>query len=93
MGVSQIILKDGLPKIISAKILMQCFSHNMPKFAEKMGRYVELLNAMWLQLNFELILIYNQRLSRACIVHLVIKKTNWSFVKTMSCVILELRST
>ena len=60
MGVSQIILKDGLPKIISAKILMQCFSHNMPKFAEKMGRYVELLNAMWLQLNFELILIYNK---------------------------------
>ena len=36
---------------------------------------------------------YNQRLSRACIVHLVIKKTNWSYVKTMSCVILELRST
>jgi hypothetical protein len=35
----------------------------------------------------------NQRLSRACIVHLVIKKTNWSYVKTMSCVILELRST
>ena len=34
-----------------------------------------------------------QRLSRACIVHLVIKKTNWSYVKTMSCVILELRST
>jgi hypothetical protein len=31
----------------------------------------------------------NQRLSRACIVHLVIKKTNWSYVKTMSCVILE----
>jgi hypothetical protein len=26
----------------------------------------------------------NQRLSRACIVHLVIKKTNWSYVKTMS---------
>jgi hypothetical protein len=37
--------------------------------------------------------IYNQRLSRACIVHLVIKKNNWSYVKTMSCVILELRST
>jgi hypothetical protein len=35
----------------------------------------------------------NQRLPRACIVHLVIKKTNWSYVKTMSCVILELRST
>jgi methylase of polypeptide subunit release factors len=35
----------------------------------------------------------NQRLSRACIVHLVIKKNNWSYVKTMSCVILELRST
>jgi hypothetical protein len=28
---------------------------------------------------------YNQRLSRACIVHLVIKKTNWCYVKTMSC--------
>ena len=27
----------------------------------------------------------NQRLSRACIVHLVIKKNNWSYVKTMSC--------
>jgi hypothetical protein len=39
------------------------------------------------------ILFINQRLSRACIVHLVIKKTNWSYVKTMSCVILELRST
>jgi hypothetical protein len=30
-------------------------------------------------------MIINQRLSRACIVHLVIKKTNWSYVKTMSC--------
>jgi hypothetical protein len=29
--------------------------------------------------------IQNQRLSRACIVHLVIKKNNWSYVKTMSC--------
>jgi hypothetical protein len=27
----------------------------------------------------------DQRLSRACIVHLVRKKTNWSYVKTMSC--------
>ena len=26
-----------------------------------------------------------QTLSRACIVHLVIKRTNWSYVKTMSC--------
>ena len=25
------------------------------------------------------------RLSRACIVHLVIKRTNWSYVKTTSC--------
>ena len=30
-------------------------------------------------------LLRNQRLSRACIVHLVIKKNNWSYVKTMSC--------
>jgi hypothetical protein len=30
-------------------------------------------------------LVRNQRLSRACIVHLVIKRTNWSYVKTMSC--------
>ena len=29
--------------------------------------------------------INNQRLSKACIVHLVIKKTNWSYAKTMSC--------
>jgi hypothetical protein len=27
----------------------------------------------------------NQRLSRAYIVHLVIKRTNWSYVKTISC--------
>ena len=26
-----------------------------------------------------------QRLSRACIIHLVIKRTNWSYVKTMFC--------
>ena len=44
-------------------------------------------------LNVKVLFIKNQRLSRACIVHLVIKKNNWSYVKTMSCVILELRST
>jgi hypothetical protein len=27
----------------------------------------------------------NQRFSRACIVHLVIKRTDWCYVKTMSC--------
>jgi hypothetical protein len=27
----------------------------------------------------------NQRLSRACIIHLVIKRTNWPYVKTISC--------
>jgi hypothetical protein len=31
------------------------------------------------------LITFNQRRSRACIVHLVIKKTNWSYVKTMSC--------
>jgi hypothetical protein len=31
------------------------------------------------------ILYYNQRLSRACIVHLVINRNNRSYVKTMSC--------
>ena len=54
MGVSQIILKVGQPKIISAQrfkqeILMTFFPHNMPnwyKFAEKYGRYVEVLNAI-----------------------------------------------
>jgi hypothetical protein len=35
--------------------------------------------------NKYLFLFLNQRLSRACIVHLVIKRTNWSYVKTMSC--------
>ena len=30
-------------------------------------------------------LLKYQRLSRACIVHLVIQKTNWYYVKTMSC--------
>jgi hypothetical protein len=31
------------------------------------------------------LLSINQRLSRACIIHLVIKRTNWSYVKTISC--------
>ena len=44
-------------------------------------------------ISLEPYLSMNQRLSRACIVHLVIKKNNWSYVKTISCVILELRST
>jgi hypothetical protein len=35
--------------------------------------------------SFTKFLFVNQRLSRACIVHLVIKKNNWSYVKTMSC--------
>ena len=35
--------------------------------------------------SFFSVIYVNQRLSRACIVHLVIKKTNWSYVKTMSC--------
>jgi hypothetical protein len=30
-------------------------------------------------------LFRNVRLSRACIIHLVIKRTSWSYVKTMSC--------
>ena len=38
-----------------------------------------------LKLNVNGLMIKNQRLSRACIVHLVKKKTNWSYVKTMSC--------
>ena len=38
-----------------------------------------------LKLNVNGLMIKNQRLSRACIVHLVKKKNNWSYVKTMSC--------
>jgi hypothetical protein len=34
---------------------------------------------------FERKISNNQRFSRACIVHLVIKRTNWFYVKTMSC--------
>jgi hypothetical protein len=34
---------------------------------------------------YESITNSNQRLSRACIVHLVIKRTSWFYVKTMSC--------
>ena len=43
--------------------------------------YKNLKNAIRMESNTT----FNQRLSRACIVHLVIKKTNWSYVKTMSC--------
>ena len=43
----------------------------------------------WFYVKLLVILVFssikNQRLSRACIVHLVIKRTNWSYVKTISC--------
>jgi hypothetical protein len=42
----------------------------------------------WQKLTFPLARWANQRLSRACIVHLVIKRTNWSYVKTMKCELL-----
>jgi hypothetical protein len=32
-----------------------------------------------------LLIKQHQRLSRACIVHLDMKRTNWSYVKAMSC--------
>jgi hypothetical protein len=28
----------------------------------------------------------NQRLARTCIIYLVIKRTNWTYVKNMSCI-------
>ena len=49
------------------------------------GLSVEFYRTFWDKLKYFLIKTYNQRLSRACIVHLVIKKNNWSYVKTMSC--------
>ena len=42
-------------------------------------------NIIQILINVPNLFFINQRLSRACIVHLVIKKTNWSYVKTMSC--------
>jgi hypothetical protein len=47
--------------------------------------YLSAMTFLHLVAPFLQILKINQRLSRACIVHLVIKKTNWSYVKTMSC--------
>ena len=48
---SQIILKGGQPKIISAQIFSQVWCdffllHNMHEFPEIKGKYVELLNSM-----------------------------------------------
>ena len=70
MGVLQIILKVGHPKIISTqiseqKILMWFLSHNIPKrnkLAEKISqRNLEyMLNYSLLQLKFEFILICNK---------------------------------
>jgi hypothetical protein len=73
--------KTGVTYLISNLRLWMCIAWNC-RFLVKL-----------LLLIFKDNLFINQRLSRACIVHLVIKKTNWSYVKTMSCVILELRST
>jgi hypothetical protein len=54
-------------------------SINTGPYGENTEIYSSLKLLHWLNLN------KNQRLSRACIVHLVIKKNNWSYVKTMSC--------
>ena len=40
---------------------------------------------LWFDMNRLDIMHLNQRFSRACIVHLVIKRTDWCYVKTMSC--------
>ncbi len=50
----------------------------MIKFVSDLGQVGGFLQVLGLPHQY-------QRLSRACIVHLVIKKTNWSYVKTMSC--------
>ena len=48
-------------------------------------RTQKLVRRGWFR-QFSLFIVnHNQRLSRACIVHLVIKKNNWSYVKTMCC--------
>jgi hypothetical protein len=67
MGVAKILLKVGQPKIILAQIfeekILIFFLNNIPnrylKCREK-GRYVELLNAILLQLKCDLILTYDK---------------------------------
>ena len=49
-------------------------------FRKRINISVTLVSESYVLLYYE-----NQRLSRACIVHLVIKRTNWPYVKTMSC--------
>ena len=67
---------DITPKIA---IFRMCYGGNgTVKFLETLPENV-------FRHNYAMVQIKNQRLSRACIVHLVIKRTNWSYVKTMSC--------
>jgi hypothetical protein len=56
-----------------------------PKLCINHWKVLYKLCVFYVDRNFHFILLVNQRLSRACIVHLVIKRTNWSYVKTMSC--------
>jgi hypothetical protein len=60
------------------------FYHWLLNCAVLVNQYVPNSQRIWSSFAKKL-LYYDKRLSRACIVHLVIKSTNWSYVKTMSC--------
>ena len=61
-------------------ILIEASQEVAPKRTKRKAKHMNIWND-----EITIALKNNQRLSRACIVHLVIKRTNWSYVKTMSC--------
>jgi hypothetical protein len=68
-------------KIITIKYTIITTIYNIGMIYTQISRYSD---QVFLH-SYKKSISYNQRLSRACIVHLVIKKNNWSYVKTMSC--------
>ena len=72
-------------KMSMSRVIFSKSEKKWEKYCYKMIEYT-----WWLRstISFQVFIMVGkkyQRLSRACIVHLVIKKTNWSYVKTMSC--------
>ena len=85
------------PRIINVKVvakLKRYFRSINVKVVAKLKRYFRSITInvkvvakskrYFRSINVKVCCKINQRLSRACIVHLVIKRTNWSYVKTMS---------
>ena len=77
---------DNYSRFHAVSVCLKCMSFNFKHLVGITDAFSSMYQYIFVQMVKDLGKFNsNQRLSRACIVHLAIKKTNWSYVKTMSC--------